>query len=251
MKLTEFSDYHTPALEADEVRHNLILGVLARALSAADGFLFWTLGAPGECAIKAAKYGIVLGAPSKLQCQALAQLARDVNYPSVVGTGETALWFAAQAEALGCAFAEKIPQQIQVLRSPPTHTGVPGFARQASAEDYGVFRNWTLSFIAEAVPHDPIPSDEAMRDTLAQRRHRLWIAGGKPVSMAAVARRTKYGASINSVFTPPEFRNEGFAGAITSAVARELFSNRLPLHRSSQSGFQSLLFQARLPAGVR
>ena len=42
--------------------------------------------------------------------------------------------------------------------------------------------------------------------------------------MAAIARRTKNAASINAVYTSPDNRNKGFAGAVTAAVARVILS---------------------------
>jgi GNAT superfamily N-acetyltransferase len=224
MELAEFTSYHTPALEADEACHNLILGIFARAGLKPEGIQFWSLGAPGACAIKTPGYPIVLGALSKLQSFSCAERTHELAYPGVVGSGETALWFIERAQELGISFTEKIPQQIQALAADPSAPSVPGFARVAGLDDFEVFCRWTEGFIAEAVPHDPLPSAEAMRNTLAQGRHWFWIAGERPVAMAAIARRTKNSATINSVYTAPDHRSKGFAGAITAAVARAIFS---------------------------
>lgn len=225
MNLSEFIDWHVPALEMDTIRHNLILGILSRASPAAEGFRFWTLGGPGECAVQTAGWPIVLGALSKEQCEALAELTRDLEYPAAVGSGETALWFSARAQQLGIAFADKIPQQIQALRDVPVMPCVPGSARQACGDDFGVFRSWTLAFMAEAVPHDPVPGDDAVRKKLADSgAHWLWIADGVPVSIATIGRRLKSAASIGPVFTPPEHRNKGYAGAATAAAVQAIFS---------------------------
>ena len=62
MHLAEFIDLHVPALEQDEVRHNLILGLLGRAAKAENPqLLMWTLGGPGACAIKTPGRPIILG----------------------------------------------------------------------------------------------------------------------------------------------------------------------------------------------
>lgn len=224
MSPSEFVDYHVPALETDEIKYNLILGILSRNLSAAEGFRFWTLGGRGECAVQTAGWPIVLGALSKEQCEAFAGFTRDLEYSAAIGSGETALWFAAQAERLRISFANKIPQQIQVLQQVPVMPSVPGFARQACEDDFGVFRNWWLAFIEEAVPHDPIPGDEALRKKLVEGSHWLWIVDGAPVSLATVGRRLKSAASVGPVFTPPEHRNKGYAGAATAAAVQAIFS---------------------------
>jgi predicted GNAT family acetyltransferase len=224
MNLLEFTGYHAPALEADEARHNLILGIFVRARMEPEGVQFWTLGEPGACAIKTAGRPILLGALSKPQSFSIAECTQGLVYPGVVGSGETALWFIERAQELGISFTEKIPQQIQALTGDPATTSVPGLARQATLDDFEVFCRWTEGFIAEAVPHDPIPGVEAMRASLAQGRHWFWVVDQRPVAMAAIARRTKNAATINAVYTPPDYRNRGFAGAVTAAVARVIFS---------------------------
>ena len=100
---------------------------------------------------------------------------------------------------------------------------VPGFPRQPSPKDFRLFRAWIHAFIREAVPSDPVPSDEALMNDLRSRRHWLWIFEDKPVSMAAITRRTRTVAFVNSVYTPPEHRNRGFGAAITAIVSREIF----------------------------
>jgi RimJ/RimL family protein N-acetyltransferase len=224
MNLAQFYDTHAPALELDEARHNLILGVTAPALSKPDGFGYWTLGAPGECAVQYPGRPLLLGALSRAQCHSFAELTKELDYPGVVGSGETALWFMERARELGLSFHGQIPQRIHTLTSDPIAPSVPGFARQICWNDFDVFQRWTLAFGAEAVPHDRSPTADAMQATLGQGRHWFWIADGMPVSMAAVARRTKNAACINSVYTSPDHRNRGFAGAVTAAVAQEIFS---------------------------
>jgi hypothetical protein len=61
MSLADFIATHAPALERDEVRNNLILGVLASAVRTGTSILTWTLGAPGACAIQWPGRPIILG----------------------------------------------------------------------------------------------------------------------------------------------------------------------------------------------
>jgi hypothetical protein len=46
MKLTDFIDYHSPALQRDPARHNVLLGRIAA--EPAPGLRRWSLGAPGQ-----------------------------------------------------------------------------------------------------------------------------------------------------------------------------------------------------------
>jgi hypothetical protein len=126
----DFVEHHRPALERDEVRHNVILANLGRlALEHPPILLRWTLGAPGACAVQTPGYPIVLGEFALSQCRALADETRDLDYPDVVGPDRTAQWFAQRAIELGLTFLEPIPQQIHVLTDKPNYPGGPGDAR--------------------------------------------------------------------------------------------------------------------------
>jgi hypothetical protein len=87
----EFCAYHEPALARDEVKHGLILNILAQAGGGrAVEFLHWTLGDPGQCAVKIGQHSIVLGALDEAQCRRLAELASPVDFPGVIGPDLTA-----------------------------------------------------------------------------------------------------------------------------------------------------------------
>src|SRR5215471_11361710 len=98
MQPREFAAYHLAALEADEVRHNLILAILARlAADASPEIRHWTLGPPGQCAVQEPGWPIVIADLDAAQCRRLAEQTRDLDYPGVVGPGLTAKWFADRA----------------------------------------------------------------------------------------------------------------------------------------------------------
>lgn len=225
MQLSDFIAFHRPALEADEIRHNLLLGIMTRFQGQPElsNLVTWTLGGGEECAVKTPGFSIVLGNLSAPQCKKLAELTRTIDYPGVVG-GESALQFAQFASELGVDFSHSISQTLKVLRAAPDAPDVPGHARKATIDDFDLFRDWEHAFIKEAVRHDPVPDDAALRSALESGRYWFWIADKEPVSMAAIGRRTLNSAAINSVFTPPDKRRNGFAGAVTAAVARAIFA---------------------------
>jgi hypothetical protein len=81
-----FAQFHTPSLEIDEVRNNLILTILANAEhNPASIFRAWSLGAPGACAVQNSGRPIVLGDLDRQQCCALADHVRDLDFPGIVG----------------------------------------------------------------------------------------------------------------------------------------------------------------------
>ncbi len=224
-EILDFLEHHRPALERDEVRHNVILANLGRlALDRPPDLRQWTLGAPGACAVQTPGYPIVLGELTPEQCRALADETRGLDYPGVVGPDETALWFAERAIELGLTFLEPIPQQIHVLRDKPNYPGAPGHARVIGSADGELFADWTIAFVREAVPHDPPPSRQRLAQVAAEGRHQFWIVGGEPVSLAGIVRRTRHVAAIAGVYTPPALRGRGFAGSVTAAVVERIFA---------------------------
>jgi hypothetical protein len=145
-------------------------------------------------------YPIVLGELTRAQCCALADQTRDLDYPGVVGPDRTAQWFAGAAIALGLAFLEPIPQQIQVLRDKPNYPGAPGHAWVIGPADVVLFADWTIAFMREAVPHDPVPGRERLAQAATEGRHLFWIVDGErfrsQASCAGRARPPQSPASI-------------------------------------------------------
>ena len=255
MQPREFAAYHVPALERDEARHNLILAMLGRLAGENPPALQrWSLGAPGACAVQAPGYPIVLGEVNAAQCHALAEATRALDYPGVVGPDETARWFAERAAALGMTFLDPIPQQIHAAARPAGLSRCAGACPPVGAADAALFADWTIAFMREAVPHDPVPTRERLEQTAATAGFQFWIVDGEPVSMAGIMRRTRHAAAIAGVYTPPPLRGRGYAGSVTAAVVEQHLCRRpdhgLSLHRSAQSLLQPLLRQDRLHAGV-
>ena len=74
MDIAEFNALHMPALERNEVRHNLLLGLMSPpSPNPADETRRWTLGGAGACAIQTnGNRSIILGELDERQCHALA-----------------------------------------------------------------------------------------------------------------------------------------------------------------------------------
>ncbi len=226
MSLAEFIATHRPALERDEVRNNLILGVLAGAVRTGTPILTWTLGEPGACAIKWQGRPIILGDVTRDQCRALAEATRDLDGAGAVGLEQRPLWFVERARELGVAFGEPVPQRIHVLRAPPVVVPtVPRAVRVVTAEDGPLLADWLQAFEREAVPDDPPASREALEKVAGEGRHLFWIADGRPVSVAGVARRLTTVAAIAPVYTPHDQRGRGYGAAVTAALAARLLAD--------------------------
>ncbi|MBV9379765.1 MAG: GNAT family N-acetyltransferase [Streptosporangiaceae bacterium] len=60
----------------------------------------------------------------------------------------------------------------------------------------------------------------AVDDRLSYGGLTLWEKDGVPVSVAGITRRVAGMARIGPVYTPPELRGRGYAGAATAEVSR-------------------------------
>ena len=225
MSLPDFRAHHGEALELDEVKHGLILNALAQAggTKSVEGFC-WTLGGPGECAIKMGHHSIVLGALDEDQCRRLADLTAASDYPGVIGPDRTARWFTDRAQELGLQFLEPEPQQIYSISERPRYPGSPGHAREVTIKDAPLLADWLIAFHREAVPRDPVPVREDLERAAGEDRFLFWIDKGRPVSMAGIVRRLKTSAAITGVYTPPEFRGRGYAGSVTAATVERIYA---------------------------
>jgi hypothetical protein len=193
----EFCNIHVPALERDEVRHNVMLAVLgAIADGKSSNVVTWTLGLPGQCATMTPGWPILLADLDDAQCRALAEETAQLDYAGVVGPDQTAPSFAQRATELGIEFLEPIPQRIHSLMEKPKYPGAPGFARRTRGEDASILADWIASFIREATPHDAVPARERLEKVAGEGRHLLWIVDDEPVSMAAIVRRTRSAGGV-------------------------------------------------------
>jgi hypothetical protein len=166
MELREFAEFHTPALERDEARYNLMLGLLARLLNSAQpnpDVRLWTLGVSGQCAMQTShRNAIVLGELDEGQCCALADETLGLHYPGAIGSDPIVFWFVQRAVERGVKFLEPIPQQIWALRQRPIYPDVGGSARVVNSGDVHLFGRWLTAFLKEAA------------HTIRCRRPRSW-----------------------------------------------------------------------------
>jgi len=221
--LDDFIARHRAALAANEPRHIVMLGLLDIAEADRTKMLrTWSLGAGGACAVRGPGR-LLLGDLDEAQCAALADATADEAYPAVVGPDETARWFVARAEAAGRGFRYAMPQRIMALAGPPRYPDTPGAARPASAGDAALLGDWLDAFVAEAVPDDPPIPDARKAAIAASGDAFFWEVDGRPVSTAAIVRETGQTAGISLVYTPPEERGRGYAGAATAATVEAAY----------------------------
>ncbi|GAA4922036.1 GNAT family N-acetyltransferase [Actinoplanes utahensis] len=94
---------------------------------------------------------------------------------------------------------------------------VPGTARLATSADRLLLHHWSRAF-HDDIDEQPGDLGATIDDRLSYQGIVLWESAGTPVSMAAYSRIESGMARIQSVYTPPEHRRQGFGGAVTAAA---------------------------------
>ena len=101
---------------------------------------------------------------------------------------------------------------------------VPGQFRLAGISDHPLMERWIVAF-SEAIG-EPVDIDQAKNNAeqyIKDRQLYIWNHGG-PVSIAKESRPTKNGTTINTVYTPPEHRNKGYATSCVWSLTKKLLS---------------------------
>lgn len=238
MDWNEFSAYHSKRLMLNEIENGVILAVLASDTEPH----FWHFGKPGACAVQLPGRAIVLGKMTERQCRELAEHTVANDYPGIMGTGLTTHWFANRASELGVHFRDIEPQQIYVLRDLPKHPRVQGHWRLIRTDEIDLFVKWSIEFAHEAVSLDPVATRQELEKYAAEGTYLFWTIEDEPVSMAGKVRQIRTSVAITGVYTPPELRGHGYAGAITSVIAEQIIHQGL---------VASLYTDIRLPASNR
>jgi predicted GNAT family acetyltransferase len=224
MNWEKFADYHSRALRLNEVEHGVLLNVLS-----GGEHQYWNFGSPGACAAQSPDRAIVLGKLDEPQCRLLAEQALMIysnhNYPSILGSGLRAHWFANRAAELGITFRDAEPQQIYVLTDPPVIPKISGTWRHIQLEETELFISWLAQFAHEAMPFEPVPTHDQMEEIAHTGRYIFWEDKGVPTSMAGITRDFRTSTAITGVYTPLEHRGHGYAGAVTAALAERIISN--------------------------
>jgi predicted GNAT family acetyltransferase len=153
--------------------------------------------------------------------------ARGVAIPGVNSSAEIARKFALKwSQLLGNSFRVQMAQRIYKLTRVTNESRAAGRLREPTESDEALLREWRAAFSIDAEHMDPEQAREAAAQPMPKSRHlMLWDVDGTAVSMAGYAGPTPNGIRVAWVYTPPENRGKGFAGACVAALSRKLLDN--------------------------
>lgn len=222
-------------LMRDEARHNLQLGILSRL--EADGRAFGdetpylaTAVDGGDVvgvAIRTPPFNLLL---SRMDVRVVDAIAGDVaeRFESISGVGAEPQ----VASAFGDAWRSRtghrpvvgMSTRIHQLTSRPAVPRAPGWYREATKDDRELLVEWFEAFAAEAHPGAPDVGAGRMVDLRLSGRDGgvvVW-EDGDVVSFSAHGGPTPNGIRIGPVYTPPQVRGRGYAGACVATQSGRL-----------------------------
>ena len=218
-----------------EVENNIILGLCGPFGPAASDpppdLYLATVEEAGDvvaCAARTPPYNPIItrGDQRALRCLVDDLLDRYGGLPAVTGPEPEVGHFAQLwSERTGVATRRGVQQrlfenrQVQLLPRRPA-----GQLRLAIEADLSVIAEWLPAFYGETLPGDPrlSPQAEAQR-RVSQGRMFVW-EDGQPVSMAGWTACTRSNVRVSLVYTPPEFRQRGYASACVADLTQRLLS---------------------------
>ena len=159
----------------------------------------------------------------------LDAIARELHakaeaVPGVNSSADIARKFALKwSELSGHTVRIQMAQRIYQLSRVTNETRAAGRLREPNQSDDALLREWRAAFSIDAEGMDPGQAREAAALPLPKsRRLLLWEVEGTVVSMAGFAGPTPNGIRVAWVYTPPDNRGKGFAGACVATLSQKL-----------------------------
>jgi predicted GNAT family acetyltransferase len=233
----QFLDRVQPFLLRREAEHCLILGLLDGLRSGeqwgSDTPLMAVAEDGGEVkavALMTPPHNLILSwtaDDSGLDAIAHELYATGVAIPGVNSSAEIAGKFALKwSELSGCSFRAQMAQRIYQLSRVTKQTRAAGRLSDPTHSDEALLRKWRAAFSIDAEHMDAEEAAKQAASTLPKSRHlMLWEVEGSAVSMAGYAGPTPNGIRVAWVYTPPNNRGKGFAGACVAALSQKLLDD--------------------------
>ncbi|MFT5763142.1 MAG: putative GNAT family acetyltransferase, partial [Saprospiraceae bacterium] len=145
----------------------------------------------------------------------------NIKAEGVIGPKNLALAFAkAWKKETGQDWTINFQQLVYQLDEVKELKSSKGSLRKATIEDLPLMGQWFIDFSKEAMNQvDDAATKIIAKEKIESETLYLW-EDKAPVSMAAVARPTKNGITVNYVYTPPGHRGKGYASNCVSVMSK-------------------------------
>ena len=231
----EFLARARSTLEQHEAANNLIIGIAVRLQESPERIKtppYLATVEDGERLVAAAAmtppHRLILHAEDE-DPEPLRLLARNLvtggwHVPGVGALKATSrmfaeIWSAVTGQPYRAGMNERVYELRQV--NPPKRP-IPGVLRVATEDDLPLMGEWVWGFIQDAgVEGTPEGAREIAELRIADRDLFIWDNGG-PVSTVTKTRHSTHGIVVSLVYTPPAYRNRGYASAAVAALSQQL-----------------------------
>lgn len=231
----EFLQKAQAHLEENEAANNLMIGLCLRLQKHPERIerqpYFATVeDAKGlaAAAVMTPPFSLIVHSARKKPQTALEAIAKDLlehHWPVPGVNGQVPLpeqFSQVWTQLTGARHEQILALRAFELRKVAHPKGAPGSLRVAKPADTDLIASWMQAFHDEATPHDPpFDAHKAAKTRICDGDIFLWD-DGKPVTMAAKARPTRNGITVNLVYTPPQLRRKGYATACVAALSQKL-----------------------------
>lgn len=131
-------------------------------------------------------------------------------------------------KSVNSIFVEKFGMEIMEIREVNDIKPVEGTFRLAIAEEVKLITNWMIQFQIEALASEMDYEAALNKATLLIEEHKIYVYENieqKVVSMAIASRKLIHGMALSYVFTPEEFRGNGYASANVFYISKEMLES--------------------------
>jgi RimJ/RimL family protein N-acetyltransferase len=252
-----------PWLAVDPVPFALICGIVERIGGGGGwGGVIHVGGVPRVALVQTPPHAVLIATPGPvdpacLECAVGLLRARTGTVHGVNGPNP---WAEAVAASLGVTVCARLGVRLhRLVGAPRLPRPVAGRMRAFQPDDDELLWRWNQAFWLEVEPAGPGPLRNPTAMALLRGESFAWAVDGQPVSMARLRRPLLGGWSIGGVYTPPELRGRGYAGAVVQALSARLvaegasyvalytdLANPISNHLYARIGFVPCLDQTRL-----
>jgi hypothetical protein len=138
------------------------------------------------------------------------------------------LWAARTGQTTRLAIALRIYRLTTVIPPPRPVAGAMRLAR-ATPDDIALIAEWQFGFQMDAFGHGDREESRRYAERIASspahvRGAAFWEIDGAPVAMAGYMGPTPNSFRVGAVYTPPEHRRNGYAGALVAAISTHILA---------------------------
>lgn len=234
LNIDSFLQENLSFLEKNEAANNLPLGIplsIPRLQALEQPLNLFSVQHEGEVIFSAAQTPphnlLISGHPDYTSeiLNAFIPFLKDIaiEITGVIGDRHLALAFAKAWEIkTGQTWKINFRQLVHQLDQLQDIRPTSGQLRKATLNDLPIVEQWIIDFALAAMNSSNPEKSKAIASAKIETGQIYLWEDQIPVSMAAVARPTRNGITVNYVYTPPEHRGKGYASNCVYAMSEKM-----------------------------